>query len=117
MILNTLFLLFIIVITGFSGNICLVDLLDDLSYSLVYLFVGLDFLYRIDEEYVCPVGLEVVLLLAPAFSDPAFQEIALDGALEHLLRYGHHDSVVVASVSEEIDKAKSCHVSMTTLGK
>ena len=71
-------------------NVCLgfVDFLDNLTDAVIDLFVCLDFLCRVDEEYVCASSCRKrVLLIAPAFAYSALQEVAFDSPFEHLL--GH----------------------------
>ena len=58
-----------------------------------------------------------MLLSAPALPDPALEEIAFDGTLEQLFRYGHHDAVAVRTVICHPDITQTRHASMTTLGK
>ena len=58
-----------------------------------------------------------MLLLPPCFSDASFAEIALDGSLEGLLRYGYKNPGMLASrvLSHEVAHARN--ISVFTLSK
>ncbi len=58
-----------------------------------------------------------MLLSAPAFPYPSFEQIALDGALEQLFGHRHHDAAECLAVVRLPDIAESRHTSVTPLGK
>ena len=53
----------------------------------------------------------------PAFSDPAFEEVALYRSLEQFLRYGDKYSVALLSVIGKIDVAHRAGVAVLSAGK
>ena len=95
-----------------------IDLFDDLSYSLIDLFVAEDFFCRIHEKHIqTAFDSQVVLLLSIAFADSSFQQIALYCALEELFRYGYHDPVLFVSGAFEAEIAHVRHIAVLTFGK
>lgn len=79
-------------------NVLFIDLVDDLSYSLIYLFVAEDLFCGIHEKHIqTAFDSQVVLLLSIALADSSFKQIALYSTLEELFRYGYHDPVLFVS--------------------
>ena len=65
----------------------LIDLVDDLSYSLIYLFVAEDFFCGIHEKHIqTAFDGQVVLLFSIAFAYSSLEEIAFYGTFEEFLR-------------------------------
>ena len=99
-------------------NVLFIDLVDDLSYSLIYLFVAEDFFCGIHEKHIqTAFDSQVVLLLSIALSDSSFKQIALYGALEELFRYGYHDPVLFVSCALEAEIAHVRHIAVLAFGK
>ena len=99
-------------------NPLFIDLVYDLSYSLIYLFVAEDFFCRIHEKHIqTAFDSQVVLLLSIAFSDSSFQQIALYSTLEELFRYGYHDPVLFVSCAFEAEVAHVRYIAMLAFGK
>lgn len=99
-------------------NVLFIDLVDDLSYSLIYLFVAEDFFCRIHEKHIqTAFDGQVVLLLSIAFADSSFQQIALHSTLEELFRYGYHDPVLFVSGAFEAEVAHVRYIAMLAFGK
>ena len=99
-------------------NVLFIDLVDDLSYSLIYLFVAEDFFCGIHEKHIqTAFDSQVVLLLSIALSDSSFKQIALYGALEELFRYGYHDPVFLVSCALEAEIAHVRHIAVLAFGK
>ena len=80
--------------------VTVVDLLYDLSYGIVDLFIGHDLLGGIHEKHIQPVfDGQIVLLFSETLAYASFKQIALDGSLEKFLRDRYHYSVdFIASV-------------------
>ena len=96
----------------------LIDLIYDLSYGLINLFVAEDFFCRIHEKHIqTAFDSQVVLLLSIAFADSSFEQIAFYGALEELFRYGYHDPVLFISCAFEAEIAHVRHIAVLTFGK
>ena len=99
-------------------NVLFIDLVDDLSYSLIYLFVAEDFFCRIHEKHIqTAFDGQVVLLLSIAFADSSFQQIALYSTLEELFRYRYHDPVLFVSGAFEAEIAHVRHIAVLAFGK
>ena len=99
-------------------NALFIDLVYDLSYGLVDLFVAEDFFCRIHEKHIqTAFDSQVVLLLSIAFADSSFQQIAFYGTLEELLRYGYHYSVLFISCAFEAEVTHVRHIAVLTFGK
>ena len=99
-------------------NVLFIDLVDDLSYSLIYLFVAEDFFCGIHEKHIqTAFDSQVVLLLSIALSDSSFKQIALYGALEELFGYGYHDPVFLVSCALEAEIAHVRHIAVLAFGK
>ena len=99
-------------------NVLFIDLVDDLSYSLIYLFVAEEFFCRIHEKHIqTAFDGQVVLLLSIAFADSSFQQIALHSTLEELFRYGYHDPVLFVSGAFEAEVAHVRYIAMLAFGK
>ena len=96
----------------------LIDLIYDLSYSLIDLFVAEDFFCRIHEKHIqTAFDSQVVLLLSIAFADSSLQHITLYGTLEELFRYGYHDPVLFVSGAFKAEIAHVRHIAVLTFGK
>ena len=99
-------------------NVLFIDLVDDLSYSLIYLFVAEDFFCGIHEKHIqTAFDGQVVLLLSIAFADSSFQQIALYSTLEKLFRYGYHDPVLFVSGAFEAEIAHVRYIAVLAFGK
>ena len=98
--------------------ICEVDFLDNLTYACVDLLVTLNLLCRVDEEYICSACCcQVMLLLAPAFSDSTFEQIAFYSSFEQFFRYRHHDSVCIRPGIGHIQKSQPGNIPVLPFGK
>ena len=62
---------------------------------------GQDFFRPVDEEDIVAFSGQSVLLQPVGFSDPAFEEIALDRSFEEFLGYGNHDPAVAGCIGTE----------------
>ena len=99
-------------------NVLFIDLVDDLSYSLVDLLIAEDLFCGIHEKHIqTAFDSQVVLLLSIALSDSSFKQIALYGALEELFRYGYHDPVLFVSGAFEAEIAHVRHIAVLAFGK
>ena len=96
----------------------LIDLVDDLTYSLVDLLIAEDLFCGIHEKHIqTAFDSQVVLLLSIALADSSFKQIALYGALEELFRYGYHDPVLFVSGAFEAEIAHVRYIAMLAFGK
>ena len=96
----------------------LIDLVDDLTYSLVDLLIAEYLLGRIHEKHIqTAFDSQVVLLLSIALADSSFKQIALYSTLEELFRYGYHDPVLFVSGAFEAEIAHVRYIAMLTFGK
>lgn len=92
--------------------------LDDLADCGIDLFIGKNLLGRIHEEQVEPsLYSQKMLLPAPTLTDTPFQEVALDCALEHLLRHRHHDTVHFRIGTGKAQITEARHIAVLTFGK
>ena len=96
----------------------LIDLVDDLTYSLVDLLIAEYLLGRIHEKHIqTAFDSQVVLLLSIALADSSFKQIALHSTLEELFRYGYHDPVLFVSCAFETEVAHVRHIAVLAFGK
>ena len=96
----------------------LIDLVDDLTYSLVDLLIAEDLFCGIHEKHIqTAFDSQVVLLLSIALADSSFKQIAFYGALEELFRYGYHDPVLFVSGAFEAEIAHVRYIAMLAFGK
>ena len=99
-------------------NALFIDLVNDLSNSLIYLFIAEDFFCGIYEKHIqTAFDGQVVLLLSIAFADSSFKQIAFYGTLEELFRYGYHDPVLFVSGAFEAEIAHVRYIAMLAFGK
>lgn len=91
---------------------------NHLTNSDIDFLVRKNLLGRIHEEQVYPtLNRQQMLLPAPTLTDTALQKIALDCALEHLLRHRHHDTVRLSLSPGQTQIAQARHIAVLTFGK
>ena len=96
----------------------LIDLVDDLTYSLVDLLIAEDLFCGIHEKHIqTAFDSQVVLLLSIALADSSFKQIALYSTLEELFRYGYHNPVLFVSCAFEAEIAHVRYIAMLAFGK
>ena len=96
----------------------LIDLVDDLTYSLVDLLIAEDLFCGIHEKHIqTAFDSQVVLLLSIALADSSFKQIALHSTLDELFRYGYHDPVLFVSGAFEAEIAHVRYIAMLAFGK
>ena len=99
-------------------NVLFIDFVDDLSYSLIYLFVAEDFFCRIHEKHIQTAFYgQVVLLLSIAFAYSSLEEVALYSALEKLFRNGYHDPVLFFACTFPAKISHARHIAVLSFGK
>ena len=95
-----------------------IDLIYDLSYSLIDLFIAEDFFCRVHEKHIqTAFDSQVVLLLSIAFAYSSLEQVALYSTFEELFRYGYHDPVFLVSCALEAEKAHVRHIAVLAFGK
>ena len=96
----------------------LIDLVDDLTYSLVDLLIAEDLFCGIHEKHIQTIlDGQVVLLFSIAFADAALEKIAFDGSFEQFLGDGNHETIHIIACSLAAEITQPLHIAMLTLGK
>jgi len=98
--------------------LCRVDLPDYFPDALIDFLIAQNLLAGIYEENVSPACCrKTVFLFSPAFAYASFEEITLDGPLEHLLRHGDHHPVLLVPGTCHIQEAQPRDIPVLSFGK
>ena len=95
-----------------------IDFFYYLSHCRINFLVAEDFLCGIHEKHIqTALDGQVVLLLSIAFAYSSFEEIALYGTFEKLLRNGYHDPVLFFARTFPAKISHARHIAVLSFGK